>query len=206
MLLLSLAVIVLSAGLSWLALTLWLWGRARRYPHDVKGGRAVLVAGVRLNGCSPTADFRARLQRAETLWRTERRTVAVLGGFTSPECPQSEAAAGRDLLHSSGVDPGDLVVEERSRHTLENLRHARELFGTQEALVIISNRYHLPRLCLMAQRLGLKLLPCAAEARADLGPRATGRLVLEAFFVHWYLTGLGWALLVGDQASLNRIS
>ncbi len=206
MLLLSLIVVGLTGGVSWLALTFWLWWRARRYPHAVAGGRALLVPGVRLKACAPNADFRVRLERAAVLWRTQRRPVAILGGRTSPECEQSEASAGRDYLFGCGVDAQDLLVEERSRHTLENLRFARDLFGASEALVVVSNRYHLPRLCIMARRLGMRLLPCAAEERGGLGFRATGRLIREAFFVHWYLAGLGWALAVGDEASLNRIS
>ena len=204
MLLLSLLVALFSLGLS----LAWVWWRVWRLAATAPAGTSrqgpLLVPGVRLQYGRPGSDFLLRLERAATLLaQGHPGPVFLLGGETTPGCG-SEAAHGRDYLLARGIPGNWLWLEEHSRHTLENLRFVRHRLGDAEATVI-SNRYHLARLLALAKRLGMQLVPCAAEARLQLTPRTLFKLFREAFFLHWYYCGAIWARLVRDRQSLERI-
>ena len=54
--------------------------------------------------------------------------------------------------------------------------------------------------------LGLDIVPCAAEAGASpLPARELRRLPVEAFLLHWYAVGRGFATLTRNRAMLRRI-
>ncbi|MBW8269209.1 YdcF family protein [Caldovatus aquaticus] len=170
--------------------------------------RRVLVLGRRLRrDGTPCAVFRARLDRAAALAaRDPSLAVVLLGGATRPGLP-AEAEAGRRHLLAAGLAPARLATEARSRHTLENLRHFRAVWGAAPAPpdLLITSRHHLARALMMARGLGLAVAPCAAEARFRATPATLARLAREAFLVHWYVVGRGFARLVNHRGMLARI-
>lgn len=198
--------VILGSG----SISLWLVLRrvlavGRASPSQLGPAAVVLVPGVRLVQGNVGTDFCLRLERALALHGAGAGMLLLLGGETGPG-GVSEAARGAEYLRARGVPIGALYLEERSRHTLENLRYARELLGSTAAVTIVSNRYHLARLGVMAEGLGLSYRLCAAESQWQWSAAVIGRLLLEAFYVHWYLTGRHWARLVRDRASQARIS
>lgn len=208
-LLLALAVAIGTFGLS-LAAALWQVLRiARSAPsRPAEPARHALVLGTKLTDGRPGRAFRARLDRALALaaqW--PGLEVVILGGVTAPGAP-SEAAAGRRYLLEAGLAPDRIATEARSRHTLENLREFRAAFrpgGGGPPLLLVTNRTHLARALLMAHGLGLPVLPCAAE-EGRLPPREWRRLPAEAFLLHWYVVGRGFARATGNRRMLARIS
>jgi len=205
MLFISLLLVLGSGGLSLLWSLFYVLRVGRAAPCRPDNIAPVLVPGVRLVGGEVGDDFRLRLQRALALYQAGARELLLLGGVTGPG-GVSEAAQGAAYLAARGVPRAALRLEERSRHTLENLRHARQLLDVASAVTIVSNRYHLARLGVMAAGLGMPHTLCAAESDARWSMRRAGRLLLEAFYVHWYLTGRYWARLVRDRASEARIN
>ncbi len=205
MLFISTLVIALTGGLSLLPV----WLRVIRVGRDtaprLTDARVVLVPGVRLHQGEIGADFLCRLERAAALHAEGAAPLVLLGGVTG-RAAVSEAAKGRDYLRARGVADDAMQLEERSRHTLENLRHARVLLGDATPVIIVSNRYHLARLGVMAAGLGLDHRLCAAETDWRWSPALVGHLLREAFYIHWYLTGSRWARLTRDRASQVRIS
>lgn len=205
MLLISILTIAATAGLSLLAVQYHVWRVAARTGVSARNCRQLLVLGLQLQQGRCSEGFRQRLQRARHLLESGAgEAVYILGGVTSPGAP-SEAAAGREYLLSQGCDGDRLFLEERSRHTLENLQHIRELLGEELDFTLITSRYHLARSAAMARGMGLLPHLCAAEEALHLNPRIVGRLISESFLLHWYYSGLYWARLVGDRQSLDRI-
>lgn len=204
---LSGVVILLSGGMSYL----WqLWSTiksARDATTKAPSGMMLLVLGMRLrDGIRPTSDYVARLERACHLWREDpRRRVLVLGGLASGGVI-SEAACGRDYLLARGVSESHVLAEEVSRHTLENLRNAREIVGKQGGVscVLITNRYHLLRSEVIARGLGMRPELCGAEDHLEFSVRYMLRFLLEAYYIHWYRVGAIWARLTSKK-TLARI-
>jgi uncharacterized SAM-binding protein YcdF (DUF218 family) len=181
---------------------------AAEAPRAAAPRRAIML-GLRLpRDGMPCAAFRARLDRAAALARREPAlTVVLLGGATRAGAP-TEAEAGRRYLLAAGLDAARIGVEARSRHTLENLRNFRADWGAGRAAapdLLVTSRYHLARAAMMARGLGLAVAPCAAEERFRAAPGVLARIAAEAFLVHWYLVGRGFARLVNHRGMLARI-
>lgn len=202
---LSVAVLILSGGLS-LAWCFWrVHAIARRAPADVSGGGRRMVLGGGLKDGAPSADFAARLDRARLL--AAGGDILLLGGATRPELP-AEAEVGRKWLLARGVDADTITTECGSRDTLENLRAARNLLAPFDAhaVILITNRYHLARSSMMAAGLGMPHRLCAADDLLRYDSRTILRLVCEAFFVNWYVVGRSWATVTRNRRMLARIT
>ncbi|MCA1804552.1 MAG: YdcF family protein [Xanthomonadaceae bacterium] len=168
----------------------------------------LVVLGMSLQGDRIGADYRKRLERACKLY-TEGgvRRILVLGG-PSGDGSASEADRGRDYLQSRGVPVQDVLVENKSLDTLENLRNARNVLldSGGRRFVLITSRYHLARSHRIAQGLGMNPVLCGAEDELSFTPRIMIRFMLEAYFLHWYQVGAGFSKLLGWRRGLARIS
>lgn len=183
-------------------------GQATDARTDAPTGAALVVLGMRLRGDVIGADYRARLERAWQLYLGRSAAPILVVGGPSGSGRVSEAERGRDWLLARGVSDAHLLTEAASLNTLENLRHVRTLVterGRTE-FVMITNRYHLARSELIARGLGMYPRLCGAEDRLHFAPRIVGRLLLEAYYMHWYLVGAVWSKLAGRRRSLARIS
>ncbi|MGC8476411.1 MAG: YdcF family protein [Acetobacteraceae bacterium] len=208
MLALALGVGVLSLGLAPLAALAGVAWHGLRAPVAPAAGRRrwVLVLGARLGASGrPGRAFRARLARAAALWAADPGLRIVILGGLRPPAPVSEAAAGRAFLLAAGVADQAIVLEPRSRHTLENLRCYRADLAPEGAeAVLVTSRPHLARSLAMAAGLGLRVVPCAAEPSplAALHPWFWPR---EAMLLLWYAVGSRFAAMTANRAMLARI-
>lgn len=109
----------------------------------------------------------------------------------------------------------NILLEQQSADTLTNLRNLRVLLEGLEhgpgrdarRLTLITNRYHLARVGLMAASLGLEFHRCAAEDKAQaLRPGKLGDWLREALFINWFITGKLWARLTRNQRMLARVT
>lgn len=205
-LLLSGLVTLGSLGLTYIWALTYVVRCARRTDPFGEGVEIALVLGRQLKNNQVTALFAQRLERARDLIQNGQvKKLMVLGGTTGSNSI-SEAAAGCAYLVAGDVVRESIILEDRSRHTLENLRHARqEMASNPRPAVLITNRYHLARSLLLAAGLGLNVQPCPAEPAF---PRGVGPLILmarEAVFVHWYHVGRIWSEWTGNHESLARI-
>jgi uncharacterized SAM-binding protein YcdF (DUF218 family) len=187
MLVLSNLMIFISFGVSYAWVLLRIVRQARRAPLQAQVDQ-ILILGKMLRSGQVDEEFRERLERgAELYHRYGVRRLMILGGHTSPDSP-SEAEVGRAVLSALQVPDEVMVCEEASRHTLENLRNARGLLAPQDKLIgLVSSRYHLARSKAMAEGLGLKVAPIAAETEPKAGK--PGAILFEAYLYHWYLVG-----------------
>jgi uncharacterized SAM-binding protein YcdF (DUF218 family) len=204
----SFAIMALSLGttlLPGLAFVLWVAARASCVSPP---RRRILVLGMRLDPSGQlTLDYRARLLRAAALWSEMKSArIVILGGRPSPLLP-SEAQMGRTALQAAGVPAANLILEEQSHHTLENLLHYRAAFADSrlEPVLLVTNRFHLARCALLAAGLGIPHQLCAAEDQRMPPIRHASRLLFEALLIHWYITGRILTALLGNRHLAARI-
>ncbi|RDH89300.1 MAG: hypothetical protein DIZ77_16015 [endosymbiont of Seepiophila jonesi] len=157
---------------------------ARKTPSTAPAKALLIVLGARLEQDAVSARFITRLQRALNLYRqAPPRPIMILGGITSRN-RFSEAERGHEWLESEGVSSNDIQMEMRSRNTLENLKHARDLIDQgQRVPVFITSRFHLARCAAMANGLGLSHQLCAAEEKLVFGPSLILLCLMEAFYL-----------------------
>ncbi len=206
-LLLSAAVMVLSLGITWC----WAFGRvlyfALRATPRAKDSNAALVLGLQLRDGAVTEPYIERLERARQLYLNRHAPhILVLGGRAETGAGISEAAAGRDYLLGKGLPASHLMLEDRSRNTLENLRNGRALLAPDDRIAIVSSRSHLARCQALASVLGLRFELCAAESRWRWSMASVWSLVKESLHLHWYYTGRLWARITADPELLSKTS
>ena len=196
---------VLTAGTlyAWFLARTWHVARsATRETGDVAGA---VVFGKQLHDGRPDAEYRWRLRQALRLLRSDPELIVLLTGGPAGDGP-SEAGVARDWLLRRMPDAAQrLRVEERSLHTIDNLREARQWLP-KGRIALLSNRYHLARCLALARSLALDVQPCAAEPWLPRRRGTTKRLVLEAGYHMLFVIGRGWARLIGSQRMLSRVS
>lgn len=192
----------LSGGLFLIYLTaLVLYKAAKTMPIEAPNNAFYLVFGKQLMNGKPDDEFRCRLDRLLTC---NVQNAILMGGKTAG-AQISEAQAGyRYLLERETALP-NIMLEDHSRNTLENLKNTRQLLNRRHA-VIISNRYHLARCSMLASSLGIPHQLCAAERKFHYNVKNLLKSVQEAFLIHWFYTGKCWAILTKNQRMLEKIT
>jgi len=208
MLALSTMLMVLSCGATLLLCLCYVFWIACRTRCDTPSARRILVLGMRLNALGkPSPDYRARLARAAALQASyDKAQIVILGGRTAAGQP-SEAAAGALFLQASNVPTAAILLEDRSRHTLENLMLYRARFATDAGpTALVTSRFHLARSSLLASGLEIRHVPCAAEQSRWPPLRHMPLVTFEALLIHWYITGRSFARLTRNHRMAARIS
>lgn len=180
---------------------------AKTAPATSGASRLLVVLGARLENDQITTLFRQRLDRTLAIYDPERPTcIIILGGITWGN-RSSEAERGREYLLERGINSDDLLVEDQSLNTLENLKHAQPLIARHGGHpVLISNRFHLARCSALARGIGIEHGLCAAEGAFLLSFSVARRLLSEAYYLHWYEVGKRWSRWTRNKKSLARIS
>lgn len=132
----------------------------------------------------------------------------VTGGLTG-RATRTEAEAGRAHLEQGGVPEEVILLEDRSRHTLENLSHVRQTFREESwrTVLVVSDPLHQARIGALARGLDLSCRFSPAEKAAPETPaRWWLRAFREAALLHWYHTGVRYSRFVRNEAYLSRVT
>jgi len=137
----------------------------------------VIVLGASTQGEQATPVFRARILEGVRLYHSGQvKKIILTGGPGAP--PQAEVA--KTIALEAGVPEENLLVEDKSKNTWENLKFSRELLAgqSQKRVFIVSEPLHLKRALLMAQDLGMEAYPAPTKTSA-----------YKSFWKKFYFTG-----------------
>lgn len=120
---------------------------------------AAVVLGAAAWGKRPSPVFRERLNHAIYLYHTNMVDKLIFTGGTPKPGFMTEAAVGRRYALQNGVDPADILYENTSRDTYQNLVNTRILINNNniDSIIIVSDPYHMARAAMMARDLGLNV-------------------------------------------------
>lgn len=208
MLLLSTLVIIATGGLSFLYVIYKTYRMAKYSTTYVDNIDALLLLGMRLKNNAINKLYQQRLDKAvELLDRSKNLNVIILGGLTG-NSEITEAEAGKQYLLSKKISANRIITEQHSRHTLENLKSAKKLIVKLklQKTALLTNRFHLFRATTLAKGFKIFSTPCAAENIFPNQLWNLSRIVIEAFFIHWYFVGKAFAYATKNKIMINRIS
>ncbi len=208
MLTLSNLVIAMTAGFSLLWQLFQVYTVAQGTPATSSRSRWFLVLGMRLRNGAIADDYAQRLNRASVLRKENPDCYILVLGGGKEIGGESEAHKGREYLVARGIPSSQVLVEDKSNNTLENLRQARTLLAgmDEKHTVLITSRYHLARSRAIATSLAIPHTLCAAEEKLRFNARVFFRLLQEAYYLHWFVVGSTWARLTANESLLKRIS
>lgn len=129
-----------------------------------KPADAILVLGSKVYpGGRPSDVLRDRLETALRLYRAGRApTVLVTGDHAEPE--YDEPGAMRDWLVARGVPASAIVSDGAGLDTYSSMVRAKKTYGF-DRIVVVTQRFHLPRALYLASRSGLTCEGVVADAR-----------------------------------------
>lgn len=179
---------------------------------------AVVVhgAGLRKDG-SVTPLLRGRLDRALQVYRNEvargNRPVLVPSGGQGDDEVRSEAAAMGEYLATQGVPADDLLLEDRSTTTRENIERSTVLLrdaGRPGPLMLVTSDYHVLRTASLARRLGVDAQVVGSRTARYYVPSAFLREFVALLVEHKWVTVIALgpfvvlvaAVAVGELAHL----
>jgi uncharacterized SAM-binding protein YcdF (DUF218 family) len=137
-------------------------------------------------GCRGSAALARRVACAVGLFRAGAAPLIVLSG--GGRGPVAEAQRMRGAALAIGVPETALLIEPRSRDTLENARETARLLRSRNlaSVLLVSDRTHLPRAALLFRLAGLRVAACAAPPGSSLA-RAVAAALREIAALPWSL-------------------
>lgn len=140
----------------------------------------LIILGSGIRGEELTPMLKSRLDTAlEYLDENPYAVVIVSGGQGYGE-DIPEATAMKRYLVSKGIDSGQIVEEEFSRNTYENLLNAKEIIdGKGYSVVIVTTDFHMYRTLKIAEKCGIEAKSYNAPLNWYLRPGSTLREIVS---------------------------
>ena len=170
---------------------------AKYVPERNKDFLIVLGCGIRKDG-TPTPLLRGRVDlarkfRERQMRETGKQAVFVLSGGQGPNEVQSEAASMRDYLIAQGVAQEDIIVEDQSESTAENMRYSKEKIDAVNPdgkVAYFTTNYHVFRAGLKARRVKMRAQGMGAKTKWYFWPNAAVREFVGLITEHRLKQGL----------------
>lgn len=163
---------------------------ASGYAQQPTGGeRAIIVLGAGLRRDMPSDLLRRRLDAAFDAWSRDRQALVVVTGGQGRGETIPEGVAMARYLQQKGVPESQILVEQKSTSTEENLLFARELLAARgvdagQPVAVVSNAFHCYRARGYARLVGFKEV---RSVPASIGANSVLPCYLrEAFAVLYY--------------------
>ena len=121
-------------------------------------GDTIIVLGAKLIGDQPSTMLRLRLDEAIRLYNQGYAPKIIVSGAQGKDEESSEAAAMHAYLIANGIPSGNILVEDKSFNTFQNLNNCRVImaeYGLKRA-IIVSNASHIRRSLVLAHNLGIE--------------------------------------------------
>ena len=129
---------------------------------------AIIVLGAQVySDGNPSPQLELRLEAALKAYQADPRLIIACGARGSNE-PAPEGQVMREWLIAQGVPADQVLAENESRNTKQNLENAKKLLPEDaRSVTIVTSDYHLPRALAVARDLGLEAdgigSPCKPE-------------------------------------------
>ena len=118
---------------------------------------AIIVLGAQVKPSGePSLQLQWRIDAAAKAWQ-ERQSLVVVCGAQGANEPTTEASAMRAKLIKQGVDEADILMDEESFNTRQNIANAVKLLEGRDVdhVLVVTSDYHLPRAMAIAEDAGL---------------------------------------------------
>lgn len=177
-------------------------------PHRMNFDYVIIHGCGLADGERMTKLLSNRVDKAIEVYRKCRRKPVIIpsGGQGSDETI-SEAQAMKTYLLEHGVPETDIVLEDRSATTRENLLNSRAIIESRpggKKTALVSSNYHVYRCLRLARDVGLKCTGIGADVALYYWPSALIREFIAIFvtkrFLIWAL--IGYVLFISPTLSV----
>jgi uncharacterized SAM-binding protein YcdF (DUF218 family) len=178
------ATLILVTG--FIALRIYTYGNTST---DVQADAAIVLgAAVWSTDVSPV--FKERINHALYLYRHGKVRKLIFTGGQGNRNEPTEAAAARAYAIENGIPADDILIEENSHTTFENVVNAKQLTDAHglRKVLLVSDPLHMKRAVTMARDIGLEAYPSPTPTTRYQGWRSQlGSLAHETYYYIGYL-------------------
>lgn len=125
----------------------------------------VVVLGSGLNGDKVTPLLASRINKGINVYKKNKGSKLIMSGGKGSDEVISEAEAMKRYALMQGVKDTDIILENKSTSTEENLRFSRSLMNENSEFAIVTNYYHLFRALLIARNEKIKCIGYGAKTK-----------------------------------------
>ena len=147
----------------------------------------VVVLGAGLMGKRVTPLLAARINRGIEVYRRNPGSKIIMSGGQGPDEEIPEAVAMAKYAEEKGVPKKDIIVEDKSKTTRENLIFSHKLMKPDSRFAIVTNSYHVYRALVLAKRLGLQCIGYGAKTKWYFTLNAFVREFIAYLTITWRL-------------------
>ena len=148
---------------------------------------AAVVLGAAVWTAQVSPVFRERINHGIDLYRNGRvKKIIFTGGQGNPGEP-TESSAARQYALQRGIPATDILIEEQSHNTYENILYAKQLADSHgiKKVLIVSDPLHMKRAVAMATDVGLIAAPSPTPSTRYQGLRS--QMTLLAHETYYYI-------------------
>ncbi|MGT2711607.1 YdcF family protein [Streptococcus oriscaviae] len=125
----------------------------------------VVVLGAGLNKDKVTPLLASRIDKGIAVYKKHSGSKLILSGGQGHDELISEAQAMANYAQEQGVVAEDILLENQSANTEQNLKFSVALMKQNSRFAIVTNYYHLYRALLLARKLKLKCIGYGAKTK-----------------------------------------
>jgi len=177
-------ILMLVTGL--IALKIYTYGNTST---DVQADAAIVLgAAVWSTDGSPV--FKERINNEVKLYRQHKVRKLIFTGGQGNKNEPTEAAAARTYAIENGIPADDILIEDSSHTTYENVVNAKQVADAEDLkkVLIVSDPMHMKRAVTMARDIGLEAYPSPTLTTRYQGWRSQlGSLAHETYYYIGYL-------------------
>ena len=171
----------------------WLLGVAAWIVHvgnrDQAGpADAIVVLGAAAYDAQPSPVFEARIEHGLDLYRAGHApTLIFTGGYGGAKARFSESQVARRYALRRDIPESAILIESRSRTTVENLLEARRLMQEHglHRVIVVSDPLHMARALRLSRQLGIDAVGSPTPSTRFRSLRTQGEFLLrEVYFFH----------------------
>ena len=125
----------------------------------------VVVLGTGLIGDKVTPLLASRIEKGIAIYQKHPGSKLIMSGGQGPDELMAEGQAMADYALEQGIPAEDIVIENQSTNTEENLKFSYALMKPGSRFALVTNYYHVFRALLLAQQLKIKCIGYGAKTR-----------------------------------------
>lgn len=176
-------------ALTWGIITWRIVAYAER--DDTRPADAAIVLGAGVVRGRPSPVLRARIDHAINLYEDGLVDTLIFTGGVGRNDTQSEAAVSRQYAITRGVPAEDILIEEESTNTIENIMNASAVGDAAgvESYLVVSTPYHMLRAIWITRDIGIEAYSSPTRSirwRSDATRRAAIVQESISMWVHFY--------------------
>ncbi|MFD3591122.1 YdcF family protein [Nocardia sp. NPDC058640] len=199
---LLLAVVLVASYLGFVLAAFLLYSLVYGWVTRTDNALAIVVHGSGLLGDRVPPLLASRLDRARGIWQVDRAhgpsPLLVTSGGKGSDEKVAESTAMAAYLVEHGVPADEILQEDRSTTTRENLVFSRQLLarqGIDSRILLVTSNFHVLRTALLARSVGIDAQAVGAPTARYYLPSALLREYVGILFEHKILNAVMCALM-----------